>query len=104
MIRRPPRSTLFPYTTLFRSLQPLGDVVLAVLYVPAALEHERPQPVFAQLLGGPAAGDAGADDDGVIRFVHTAHVRPTCASGTHPSKRPGTGRLCSSRVAPISEV
>src|SRR3712207_8401783 len=25
MIRRPPRSTLFPYTTLFRSLQP-GDV------------------------------------------------------------------------------
>src|SRR2546430_11513148 len=27
MIRRPPRSTLFPYTTLFRSLQPLGAVV-----------------------------------------------------------------------------
>src|SRR2546430_8143647 len=25
MIRRPPRSTLFPYTTLFRSLVPLGD-------------------------------------------------------------------------------
>src|SRR3712207_7022755 len=24
MIRRPPRSTLFPYTTLFRSLQALG--------------------------------------------------------------------------------
>src|SRR2546430_17586604 len=24
MIRRPPRSTLFPYTTLFRSLEPLG--------------------------------------------------------------------------------
>src|SRR2546430_16322124 len=28
MIRRPPRSTLFPYTTLFRSLaHPPGDVV-----------------------------------------------------------------------------
>src|SRR3712207_8236045 len=25
MIRRPPRSTLFPYTTLFRSLLALGD-------------------------------------------------------------------------------
>src|SRR2546422_6453384 len=25
MIRRPPRSTLFPYTTLFRSEQPLGE-------------------------------------------------------------------------------
>src|SRR5438093_13110005 len=24
MIRRPPRSTLFPYTTLFRSVRPLG--------------------------------------------------------------------------------
>src|SRR5256885_5291994 len=26
MIRRPPRSTLFPYTTLFRSLEPLDSV------------------------------------------------------------------------------
>src|SRR5437868_13176075 len=25
MIRRPPRSTLFPYTTLFRSVRPLHD-------------------------------------------------------------------------------
>src|SRR5438093_7383008 len=34
MIRRPPRSTLFPYTTLFRSplaIAPLGLVVLADL-------------------------------------------------------------------------
>src|SRR3712207_8738052 len=27
MIRRPPRSTLFPYTTLFRSLLPVGDLL-----------------------------------------------------------------------------
>src|SRR5574340_1239750 len=27
MIRRPPRSTLFPYTTLFRSLQGVDDLV-----------------------------------------------------------------------------
>src|SRR3712207_2740435 len=27
MIRRPPRSTLFPYTTLFRSLLPGGDLL-----------------------------------------------------------------------------
>src|SRR2546426_3759131 len=32
MIRRPPRSTLFPYTTLFRSeLGPLGDELVARL-------------------------------------------------------------------------
>src|SRR2546427_13099573 len=28
MIRRPPRSTLFPYTTLFRSEVPVGAVVV----------------------------------------------------------------------------
>src|SRR2546429_1237624 len=35
MIRRPPRSTLFPYTTLFRSpqpMRPLGWPILAVLF------------------------------------------------------------------------
>src|SRR5262249_60346682 len=29
MIRRPPRSTLFPYTTLFRSFRDIGRMVLA---------------------------------------------------------------------------
>src|SRR3712207_7406867 len=36
MIRRPPRSTLFPYTTLFRSEEDLG--VIAVL-APDVLDH-----------------------------------------------------------------
>src|SRR2546421_1554461 len=31
MIRRPPRSTLFPYTTLFRSKKPFPPVVLAIV-------------------------------------------------------------------------
>src|SRR5256885_11959186 len=31
MIRRPPRSTLFPYTTLFRSLAPTRPMRLTVL-------------------------------------------------------------------------
>src|SRR3712207_7385766 len=34
MIRRPPRSTLFPYTTLFRSARPVGAVV-----PPAGVDH-----------------------------------------------------------------
>src|SRR2546426_11420377 len=33
MIRRPPRSTLFPYTTLFRSLSARGLTVANVRYV-----------------------------------------------------------------------
>src|SRR3712207_9012618 len=33
MIRRPPRSTLFPYTTLFRSLLSAPEVYVAVVIV-----------------------------------------------------------------------
>src|SRR2546425_1759125 len=33
MIRRPPRSTLFPYTTLFRSQPPVDPVIESVLEV-----------------------------------------------------------------------
>src|SRR2546429_4997115 len=50
MIRRPPRSTLFPYTTLFRSDEP-GHLVRAVAeHVPA-----RPAPA------GDQVGDADRD-------------------------------------------
>src|SRR5256885_11051506 len=37
MIRRPPRSTLFPYTTLFRSAVPLGRAVAVTMSGGAAL-------------------------------------------------------------------
>src|SRR2546430_16994115 len=42
MIRRPPRSTLFPYTTLFRSIGELAPLHFALdegLHLPQALEH-----------------------------------------------------------------
>src|SRR5256885_3664267 len=42
MIRRPPRSTLFPYTTLFRSLQRgLADALLEALPVDSELGVQR---------------------------------------------------------------
>src|SRR3712207_6944486 len=34
MIRRPPRSTLFPYTTLFRSDQPIGVIPIDSIFSP----------------------------------------------------------------------
>src|SRR2546425_12275772 len=62
MIRRPPRSTLFPYTTLFRSTRTLFDRVwdahvvreladgVALLYVDLHLVHEVTSPqAFAGL-------------------------------------------------------
>src|SRR2546422_3729324 len=36
MIRRPPRSTLFPYTTLFRSIVERRDHVLRIFFSPPA--------------------------------------------------------------------
>src|SRR5256886_13303029 len=41
MIRRPPRSTLFPYTTLFRSDADLGLLSLADLHAAEARVVER---------------------------------------------------------------
>src|SRR5437899_9292692 len=45
MIRRPPRSTLFPYTTLFRSWSPAHQVRFAVIAiaVPDPLPESSPQ-------------------------------------------------------------
>src|SRR5256885_16406243 len=57
MIRRPPRSTLFPYTTLFRSSVAADDEVLA-----QALDRPLPSP-FGQDAGEDAAGDR-LDDNG----------------------------------------
>src|SRR5256885_13890875 len=66
MIRRPPRSTLFPYTTLFRSLRPAGverrvgdrfdELGLGEPVVFRVLQVE------AELLGVPA-GDQCSDGD-----------------------------------------
>ena len=41
MIRRPPRSTLFPYTTLFRSLSPVPVAILPPVTVPVTLVPRR---------------------------------------------------------------
>src|SRR3970282_2468704 len=44
MIRRPPRSTLFPYTTLFRSLDDAGELVAdggARRHRQSAVEEDR---------------------------------------------------------------
>src|SRR3712207_9499513 len=52
MIRRPPRSTLFPYTTLFRSRLLLGDAGLG--------RHQGVQPLPLGVREG-AVGDAPTD-------------------------------------------
>src|SRR2546422_5903981 len=46
MIRRPPRSTLFPYTTLFRSTEP----PTCVITVPRTEKKNLPPPVVSMRL------------------------------------------------------
>src|SRR3712207_8915731 len=65
MIRRPPRSTLFPYTTLFRSLLGLGEPVRPGLR-PWVVEREHqvggrgvPQPLDDDV---PRLADVGEAD------------------------------------------
>src|SRR2546430_6075354 len=55
MIRRPPRSTLFPYTTLFRSF---------VFFVPSPTEHSVPP---ARLLAPPAACEGAVSANNLDR-------------------------------------
>src|SRR3712207_8907613 len=57
MIRRPPRSTLFPYTTLFRSQEPGAS-----LHLPLADAREDGLPVGGE---DPAALDGELADDDV---------------------------------------
>src|SRR3712207_8918986 len=74
MIRRPPRSTLFPYTTLFRSLAAVGRRRPRRGAVPAGL----PGP-DRHLAGAQPAADAGAAARGVRRGVrseeHTSELQ-----------------------------
>src|SRR2546429_2744014 len=59
MIRRPPRSTLFPYTTLFRSAGETNAVgILLEIYLLARCEeprglHSRLQPCYRDVIAGP---------------------------------------------------
>src|SRR5260221_14727596 len=58
MIRRPPRSTLFPYTTLFRS----DEVVLRLLV-------QRGLAVLQEAVVAPVAGDVALQADDVALLL-----------------------------------
>src|SRR2546422_3229489 len=61
MIRRPPRSTLFPYTTLFRSVH--GMTAITAVTVQNTVEVRAAYPLPPQAIVEQVA--AGADDIGV---------------------------------------
>src|SRR2546425_9704089 len=104
MIRRPPRSTLFPYTTLFRSL---GDFVATT----AGVGFERGSLVFAGLIALVAVARYSTTLPGTVLFW-AAYVltRPLGATlGDTLTKPPaegglGLGRIGSSLVIAVAMV
>src|SRR5438876_2106392 len=79
MIRRPPRSTLFPYTTLFRSLR---DRLGGVLVLAGARAADDPEPM-----------QPGEPSRHLLR--HATPLRSGCSSCCHSRDRKST-RLNSS--------
>src|SRR3712207_7450394 len=73
MIRRPPRSTLFPYTTLFRSADAgpvvLDGVVLGAAVVPDGEAVLRPPPAHLEFRNG------GLADQVVEQLARARRVR-----------------------------
>src|SRR3712207_8908031 len=61
MIRRPPRSTLFPYTTLFRSRRPRGPAGVGTARTRAGDEPAAPAARGRADLPAGAAADRGCD-------------------------------------------
>src|SRR2546425_12661084 len=92
MIRRPPRSTLFPYTTLFRSGQP-GDVKVPSIGHGEIHPADRPQ-VSAQQEARPGdlatLGPQGlaALDDLEFHLVHARFLARRVAEPLPKQDRP----------------
>src|SRR2546430_10098182 len=108
MIRRPPRSTLFPYTTLFRSLPPIHP--LATIGVPALDERrgtnrEQVVPGSEELVRRdqrqPADARRGEIDQAFVRQrTHLPIARP----GNSPSSYTHVPRTNVCRTTPCSDI
>src|SRR3712207_8960969 len=87
MIRRPPRSTLFPYTTLFRSSRAVGNV-MANNPVPLLVPCHR----VVRNDGRTGSYAFGAGEK--VRLLRLEGVEPEEISGSPYVATPTTGIVC----------
>src|SRR5258708_15444773 len=73
MIRRPPRSTLFPYTTLFRSR--IRAEALVVAHEPSRRAQSHPAGDALSAARGPRAARAGGRREGSRSEEHTSELQ-----------------------------
>src|SRR2546429_9155737 len=109
MIRRPPRSTLFPYTTLFRSYLKSAARYVEEQY---AGQREKLRPIFEELLKlGRSLGDdvkvcPGKTIVPLYRQHVFAQIKPTTNSrvdfGFARSEERRVGKECRSRWSPYN--
>src|SRR2546429_4586324 len=89
MIRRPPRSTLFPYTTLFRSLshdRSAGDFTVSGRDDKVEIEYNHVSPEYFSVVGIPIArgrgfAQADARDDASVIIVTESTAPPSSPGG-----------------------
>src|SRR2546422_11780519 len=102
MIRRPPRSTLFPYTTLFRSLPKIRDtakqdfalIILDPIYKIYGQTDENSAGDVARLLN--AIEDLAVNTDAAVAFG--THFSKGNQAGRSEERR--VGKECRSRWSP----
>src|SRR5256886_16247640 len=92
MIRRPPRSTLFPYTTLFRSraIVAFGDDPLEVAVLERVVFHMDREPLVGTV-GRGALGD-GPGPEHAIHLEPQVPVEPP--GGVHVDHEQAAGGGC----------
>src|SRR2546428_7441348 len=103
MIRRPPRSTLFPYTTLFRSC--LAVASLAVVAPPRLRLDADVRPLLPPSLGPPTdawplrSWPSGPHGGPARRAAHRLDGCPTPPTPPRPAGPPALPRPQSPRVS-----
>ena len=132
MIRRPPRSTLFPYTTLFRSCslrqpkqhsggdqagrEPGESACIGIIVTSSRcwLPCEKPHPGRSSDFSGASPAKAGHHawteyrNDGSLKATLTGNSSKSCAGPLSPrpyeSRSCGTPRLWVQRPIPLSST